>query len=361
MKDKHKILLLWTLIFLSIFSIYFLKPKIAGDSLLYTSSIDVLKTGIQPEGFVPMMIASTQLGLRLIMFFDIFFKNISISWLFLDIVLYILIGLSFYSLLERLIKNREVAFLGTIFLVTNYAAVTFGLGYLMDAGGWAAYLMALYFAHKYLWGDDNESADKFMYTSALIIGIGGLYKEYSFVAYVVLLGTIVYKNWGNWVSILKKSFLTGLLVLVPFIIMNIHTYINFDGYTYLDWFLYNQHAYDYQNRPIEFIKSFGSIYNFGWFLFLPGLFIFIKNVKSNIKDKNNFFILMMLLSCFSVLLWPVVTRVLFITMPTAVVITSLFLNKINKKLYLILPILILYILTGYFMDSFVLDFVNLPI
>jgi hypothetical protein len=195
------------------------------------------------------------------------------------------------------------------------------------------------------------------------VGVGGLYKEYSFVACIVIGGLVIFKNWKNWTKIIKEGFITVALALGPFILLNIYGYFVFD-YTYLDWFLYNQGVYDYQNRPIEFIKSFGSIYNFGWFLFLPGFYILLKRSKemlrSEIVDKKILFIWLMILSSFSVLLWPVVTRVLFITMPATVLVSALFIDKIKNKFYILIPILILYVFASYLMDAFVLDFVNLP-
>ncbi|MEK7669404.1 MAG: glycosyltransferase family 39 protein [Patescibacteria group bacterium] len=377
MKDKYKIYLFVLLIFLVIFSIYALKPQIAGDSYIYINSIEVLKTGIEPSGFIPMMIVSTYLGLRLIMFFNLFTGNIEVSWLLLDSILYIAMGLFSYSLFKKIIKDDKLAFLGTLFLVTNYAAVSFGLGYLMDIGGWTAYIASLYFAYRYLENEDKgeNKENKWLYISAAFIGIGGLYKEYAFVAYVIIFGIILYKNWSlqtdRWSKIFWKVFITGCLAFMPFLFMNVYTYYAFNGYTYLDWFLSNQTGYSYQNRTIEFIKSFGSIYNFGWFLFVPGFYILLKQTKEILQNKildkdlknNIVFIWLVILSSFSVLLWPVVTRVLFITMPAAVIVSSLFVQRIKKDrfLYIIIPIFILYFVSSYLMNAYILDFVNLPI
>ena len=102
---------------------------------------------------------------------------------------------------------------------------------------------------------------------------------------------------------------------------------------------------------------------FGWFLFVPGFYILAKRTKGMIKDKNidknMVFIWLTILSSFSVLLWPVVTRVLFITMPAAVLVSSLFLKKIEKRWYIVSLILILYAVCAYLMDAYILDFVNI--
>jgi hypothetical protein len=359
-RDKYRTGLFVLLVFLIIFSIYALHPHIAGDSFLYVDSIKVLETGTQPVGFIPMMIVSTYLGLKLIMFLNFFTGHIEISWLLLDSVLYFAMGMFFYSLLKRILKDARVAFLGTLFLVTNYAAVSFGLGFLMDMGGWVFYVASLYFSYLYL-NSEGGKEDKWLYISSALVGIGGLYKEYAFVAYVVVFGLIIFKNWRNWPKIFKKVFITLGLALGPFLLLNVYGFISFH-YTYLNWLLYNHKAYAYQNKIVEFIKSFGSIYNFGWFLFVGGFVILLQRTKKIFQtkdiDKNILFIWLTVLSCLSVLLWPVVTRVLFITMPATVLISCLFIKRINK--YLVLSIFVAYVISSYLMDAYILNFVNLP-
>ena len=193
MKDKYKILLFFILIFLTIFSVLALNPKIEGDSLLYVSSIEVLETGIESVEFIPMMILTTILGLKLIMFFDFFFHNIAISWSVVNGLLFVGSGLVFFSLLKRIFEDSKVSFLGTLFLMTNYAPISFGMAYMMDIGGWFFYIASLYFSYRYL--EAEEAEDKWLYISAFMIGIGGLYKEYAFVAYIITFGLLVFRNW----------------------------------------------------------------------------------------------------------------------------------------------------------------------
>lgn len=356
LEDRQKVVFLAILIFLAIFSPITLKPTISGDSFLYTEGIDVIKTGVVPAGFVPMKILTTYFGLKLIIFFDYFFNNIQISWLVLDGLLYITSGLFFYSLLNRVFNKPKIAFLGSIIYVTNYAAIAFGLGYLMDIGGWSAYIISLYFSWRYI--ETSYSEDRWVYYSSIAIGLGGIYKEYSFVAFLVLFILLLIGNYKNYKKLIKKIFFTIVIAFGPFMIMNIYTYFRFNGYTYLDWYLY-QNVYQYQNRIVEFVKSFGSIYNFAWFLFLPGFFYFVKRFKENIHDKKLQFIFLVFLSAFCVSLWPVVTRVLFITAPAFVLITMLFVERLKRPIWVTMPILIPYIIVGFLMDSYVLNYVNI--
>ncbi len=353
-QDHYFALLFFILIFLAIFSPLALKPKIAGDSLLYVDSINVIRTGIRPAGFMPEMILTTPLGLKAIMLFDIFFHDLAISWLIVDVILYVSAGLFFHSLLKKIFKEENIAFLGSLFLMTNYAIIVFGLGYLMDMGGWAFYLASIYFTYRYL----EEAENKWLYFASLAIGLGGLYKEYAFVAYVVLFGVILFKHWRKWRDVIKQVFVSGLISFLPFALMNVYTFINYDHYTYWNWFTY-QKVYAYQDRVVEFIKSFGSIYNFAWFLFLPGFYLLLKRYREVFREKRVFFIWLVITSSFAILLWPVVTRVLFISMPAAVLVTCLFIERIEKRMLYILPVLFLYIITNFLMDAFILNFINI--
>lgn len=361
MTDRYKVLLFFILIFLAVFSVLALHPKIEGDSTLYVNSIQVLRTGIEPIGFIPMMILTTILGLKLIMFLDLFFGSIAISWSVLNGILFVGMGMFFYSLLMRMFKEQEVAFLGSLFFMANYAPISFGMAYMMDIGGWFFYVASLYFSYLYL--ESEEGSDRWMYLSSLMIGVGGLYKEYAFVAYVIVFGLLVFKNWKNWKQIIWKTILTLLLALGPFGIMNAYTYFNFHEYTYWDWFLHNQNSYTYQNRVVEFIKSFGSIYNVAWPLFIAGLILFIKRIKNAFSmwkmDNDVLFISLIIISSLAVLLWPVVTRVLFISIPGIVLVSLLYIQKMKNRKY-IYPLLFVYVFISFLMDAFILDFVNLP-
>jgi 4-amino-4-deoxy-L-arabinose transferase-like glycosyltransferase len=353
--DRFKISLLFLLIFLSIFSIFAFRPEVSGDSISYVQAIEVIKTGISPDGFIPYRIITTFLGLLSVIAINVLVNNLLASWLILNSLLYIAMGIFFYSLLLKIIDNSRTTFLGTLFLVTNYAAVVFSFHYLMDVGGWAFYVASLYFSFRYLETKEN----KWLWLSAILVGTGGLFKEYAFLAYVVIFGLIIYTNWKQWPKIIKQIFFSGLLAFGPMIVINTYAFFIYH-YTYLSWYS-AQSVYVYQNKLIEYIKSFGALYNFGWFLFIGGTYLLLKRSKEILLDQKLFFIWLVILSALPAFLWAAITeRILFIFIPAFVIISSLFIKKIGKMWYIIIPILIFYALSSYFMDSFILDFVNLP-
>jgi len=61
-------------------------------------------------------------------------------------------------------------------LITNYAMIVFALFELcVDVGGWAFYILSLYFTLRYSKTGDRKA----LLISAMFIGIGGLFKEYA--------------------------------------------------------------------------------------------------------------------------------------------------------------------------------------
>ncbi len=353
-RDRYKTWLLIILLLLPIFSITVLKPEIEGDSISYVETLGVLKGGITPTHFVPNRLITTYFGLLTIRFADAIFHNLKFSWLLVNSLLYVIMGLFFYSLLQKLFQNKRISFISTLFLVTNYSAVTFGLAYLMDIGGWTFYIISLYFSSLYL---ETKKTD-WLWLSALVLSFGGLFKEYALLGYIVLFGLILFINWKEWRKIAKLTFFTGLITFGPVILINLYSLFVYD-YTYFSW-LAVQSKYVYKSRILEYIKSFGSLYNFDWFIFLPGFYLLLKNYKKIFKNESLLFILLVCLSSLPIFLWGAITqRVLFITVPALVLISSLFLKKIDTYWYVVLSLLFLYVLSSFLMDSYILNTVNL--
>jgi glycosyltransferase involved in cell wall biosynthesis len=354
-RDKYKVGLFVLLCFLAIFSIAVLRPGIGGDGVSYAQSIEVLKTGIAPADFLPNRVITTFFGLESVVVLDNFFHNINISWIVLNIFMYIVAGMFFYSLAKKILKDSLAAFLTTLFLVTNYAIIVFGLSYLMDMGGWLFYIISLYFSFNYL-QSENE---KWLWLSAVSVGVGGLFKEYAFMGYIVLFGLIVFLNRNDWRKMIRKIFMTGLISFVPIVMVNTYSYF-FYHYTYFSW-LKAQDVYVYKSRIIEYIKSFGSLCTFGWFVFLGGAYYFFKNIGKIFKEKELLFISLVIVSASPVFLWKAITqRILFIAVPAVVLVSGLYIKEMRKRWYVFVPILILYVLATYFMDSVILKVVNLP-
>ena len=344
--------------FLSIFTF---KPIIDGDGLSYVEAIKVLQGESAPVNFVPNRILTTFLGLDSVILFSKIFGSIEAGWLVLNILFYFILNIVFYKLILLVFKSEKTAFLASLFLATNYAMISFGLDYWMDIGGWLFYVLALYFSLKYLQTSEKES----LLYSALSVGVGGLFKEYAFLGIIPMAVILIYENWPHSIMIIKKSFVPALFALVPILVVYIFVYEKFD-YTYATWFSFNtgyaSQYYFYFSKIIEYIKSFGSLYNFLAFLVIGGAYYFIRNQRKLVSEKKTqVFILSVILSTLPIFTWPGITqRILFITVPAMIIVASFLFKKFEKQWWIFLPLLVLYIVANFTMDAFILPNFNLP-
>ena len=358
--DRSKIFFLFFIISISIvcsLSIYLFKPIIDSDGLSYADSIRVLQGKTAPVNFVPNRILTSFLGLQSVILFDKIFGSEEFGWLMLNIFFFFFLNIIYYKLILNIFKSEKTAFLGSLFLATNYAVITFGLDYWMDIGGWVFYILSLYLTFKYIQTGKKE----ILLYSALSVGVGGLFKEYAFLATIVIAMTLVYENLSNPIKIFKKSFFPALLVIIPFLSISIFVYEKFN-YTYSTWFSFNKEYYIYASRLTEYIKSLGSLYTFLAFLIIGGAYYAIYNQKRIISDsKTTFFIFSVIVSTLPVFIWSAITqRILFITVLPAILIACFLFKKFENYWLVFIPVLILYAVINFTMTDFILPILNLP-
>ena len=78
--------------------------------------------------------------------------------------------------------------------------------------------------------------------------------------------------------------------------------------------------------------------------------------------KKAIFVVSILISSIPAVMWPGITqRVLFMVVPGCVILACFFIKRYERYWPAFLPVLALYILSAYLMDSVLLDYVNLPI
>jgi 4-amino-4-deoxy-L-arabinose transferase-like glycosyltransferase len=357
--DKSKIFFWVFVIVISVVcfvSLFIFKPVVAGDGFSYVDTIKVIQGGNIPSDFVPNKMIANFYGLGLIILLSKIFGNVELGWILLNITLFFVSSIIFYKIIRTLFESDKTAFIASLFFATNYAVISFGLAYLMDIGGWAFYLLSLYLTLKYVQTGDR----KMLLYSAVVIGFGGLFKEYAFLGVIPIAIVLAYENWPKFITIIKKGLVPALIVFVPAIPVYLVVYKKF-GYTYATWLSSNQEHYVYAHKYIEYIKSLGSLYNFLAFLFIDGIFYFIYNRKELVADNRlRVFIISVSLSILPVFIWPAITqRILFITVPAAIVIASFMFKKWEKYWWVFILPLILYIVVNFNMN-YVLSNFNLP-
>ena len=349
------VVLLSTTILASI-SIGFLKPTWAKDSEVVLSAISVLDGNPAPVNYWPLRLMTSSLYSESILIMSKIFGSIKVGWLVLNSIFYCLVGLVFYLILEIIFKNQRTAFIGTLFLIMNYGIVVFGLHLLVDIGGWLFYLLSLYFLLRYV--DSREN--KWLLLSGVAVGFGGLMKEFGFLGFLAVFVFVVHENYPSLSKIVKKTFWPVIFSFSPVTLVFIYIYFKFH-YSYLDWFGQNMFKVSYFSRTVEYVKSLGSLFNLLSFFVLAGLYYFWKQRESLVENKYYPFIIAVCISALPVFFWPAITqRILFILAPAATIIACFFIKKLDKYWYVFGPILLVYFLFSLYMDSFILNYVNLP-
>lgn len=336
-------------------SFVIIPPHLFGDSISYLKSIDVLKTGNIPPDFIPNRILTTYAGLQAVVFLSYIFGSVLKSWLFMNIAFYVIANLFFYKLLEEFFESRKVAFWGMVLLATNYAMITFGPTYLMDMGGWAFYTAALFLTFRFL----KTQEIKYLFWGALITGFGGLFKECGFLGFIPILVSLIFYYKNNFKNLIKYFLILGVFVVLPAILVHISVYIN-HHYNYFDWLRFNKNLMADSSDFLSYVKVFGSLFTFGWFLFIGGIYTLMKKDEKKFNPQQVIFLIALFLSIMPIFLWPAVTqRIFFIAIPLIILISCVFLKKYESRIHYFIPLFIIYILINLSMDKYVLPLVNI--
>lgn len=330
----------------------FLPPQPAPDSYSLIEAKDVL-WGTEPgPDFAPNRLITSPLGLVLIGLLEKIVGYVFVGWFIMNAVFFGLAGYFFYRFCLEVFERKKYAVLSLILFATNYAVVVFGLGFLMDMGGWAGFMGALYFAQKY-W---RTSELKDLLFASVCIAAGGLIKEYAFFAAIFVACVLIYKHLlkeRQWRIFLKRSALSAALAVVPILLVYFVAYFKF-GYTYLDWFAFNEVKYP-RTGLVELVKVFGSLFTFGWFLFLLGVASWWK-----LKFRPLLPVIFLFVSTLPLLVWPVTTqRIQFLVLLAPILICGLAVKE-SRKFWLVVSVLVaLCILSAFAMDSYILPSVNI--
>lgn len=335
-----------------------LPPHVSSDSTSYLEAMKVLVSGDTPEGFVPNRILTTYLGLETVVWTaGAITGDILWAWYAINSIFFVLGLAAFFFFLRDFFEDDTVAWLGTLLLATNYAVLSFGLNYLMDMGGWAFYLITLWASYRYYL---TRRVSYFVW-GALFVGFGGLFKEYAFLALIPLLGAVALRDYKKPWVLVRHALQTLVLVAIPVGFAWWMVQSSF-GYSYADWFGFNETRYgaSYASRIWEYVKVFGSLFTVGWFLALPGLILFLKKGKQLLGRDRMILMTLVFVSGLPVFLWPAITqRVFLISVVFLVMLACLFMKRYEKWLPYMLPVIILYVLAGYTMDSYILPWVSL--
>jgi len=347
---------------LALVSLFLLPHRIEGDAVTYVDAIHVLNgapltTVIGPTDYAVHRIMTTFIGLEIINILSFVFGSIPLAWLIWATFLYFLVNIVFYKLLLKMFGNHTTACFGGLFFAANYAMFVFGPTFFMDIGGWFFYTLSIYLLYTYI----QSGKKKDLLASALAISVGAFFKENALVAYVPFFFVVLYENYRLPLTFFKKIIPLSLIIFVPIMVHQVCIYWVF-GETYLRWIEINHSVYVYANIWAEYLKSLGSLLNLLIPVSLVGVYYFAKAVKSKAIDtKRVLFIAAVLISSIPALMWPGITqRVLFMVVPGLVILASFAIDRYRKYWYVFAVLLVVYALSSFYMDSFILNFVELP-
>jgi len=353
-KNKGVIFIL-LLAVLSLFVSYFYigyTHQLEKDAISYFEAANFLQ-GKAIDGPAPMnRILTTPLFLYLAVFLNFFLKDFSLSVSVLNIVLYFLFTGAFYLLAREVYKKSEVAFWGSLLLVSNYYLIDPGNAHLADMGGWFFFVLTTYLAVRYI----NLSDRKFYYLTILVAAIGVLYKENGGLGLFSLFLLLLVSDF-SWKQKIKDIILAGFLFLIPFLSYHLFVYFHYH-YSYFDWYLFikaSSYNVGYQTKgAVSLIKILGWVFSLAWLTWLLGIKEELKE-----KNKNRLKILLAILpASLFFFLWPVIAqRLAFILVPWLCLIAGFGLSKI--KPYWAGAFIIFYILFNYNI-KFLIDIINLP-
>ena len=265
--------------------------------------------------------------------------------MFINIIFYFLIILTFYELVKTIYKSKKVALIASVLFFTNYCLINYGITYRTDMGGWFFFLLTTFLAVKYFQEPEKE---KFFYLSILASSIGVLFKEYGALG-LISLGILILFFPISFNQRVIKIIKAAILFLVIPSLYYLWFYFQFN-FSYINWYTYAVSVTIYNtNSPginwsiILLVKVLGWLFLVGWPIFLYGLYQEYKNF-----DLKRFKILLALLpASIAFLAWPGLTqRIAFIFVPFLAMVSAFGLSKLKNK-YIIIFILIIYAIIGY--------------
>lgn len=160
-------------------------------------------------------------------------------------------------------------------------------------------------------------------------GIGTLFKEYAFFAFLPLGLYLLYKQWrtpGRFIL----SLLPLALSLVPLLLVHVGVYFG-TGYSYLDWYGMNSRTFAFTDWGWNAMRSFLVVLSFMLLVAVLGGFAFWQEMRKHADPKRIFFVLSLILPAAAVFLWPIITeRLVFLIVPLAALLTA-YAVKANER------------------------------
>jgi hypothetical protein len=298
---------------------FFLQPPldIAGDAPGYLETMRVLNGAEPSAGFAPNRLLTTFLGVGSVAALSWITGNYLASWFFLNTLYFFGLAFASYFLFRRMTGSDAGSIIGALFVVGNYDVLTFGLNYLMDIPGWFWFMVSLLCLYLYMERDERG----YLWSTALSAGVGTLFKEYAFLAFLPLGAYLLYRH-ARSPRELFAALLPVAVSLLPLLFIHAAIYVVY-GYGYLDWYGMNTETFGFSGWAWNAGRSLVVVLGFLLPVALLGAFAFAARMRASFDPQRALFVCSLLLPALAVFLWPIITeRLVFLFVPLTALLAA---------------------------------------
>jgi hypothetical protein len=343
---------------LYIFALFSLSPVFdtAGDAPGYLQAMQVMNgTLAEPATFTPNRILTTFLSTGTVSMLGALSGNYLASWMFVNTLYFFGLAFVSYFLFRRLTGSDTGSILGALFVVGNYDVLVFGLNYLMDLTGWFWFMLSMLFLAAY--ADSRER--RHLWLAVLAAGIGGLFKEYAYVAFApiglyMLWESLPWKGLRTPLALVRDNVALVAAAVVPTALVHLGVYLIY-GYTYLDWYGMNTSTFAFEGWLENSVRSYLVILSFMLPISIIGLARLIKD-RHSLGARRAAFIAVFSLPAFAMLAWPIITeRLVFLAVPVAALFAAFAIARHERWWVWFTIALILYVALAVKTDGLILS------
>ncbi len=272
-----------------------------------------------------------------------YFFGVKPSFLLINGIFYLFIGLLVYKIIKLLFNNDRQALVGSLLFITAYPILEYGVTYMTDIGGWFFFIASIYLTLRFLKTPSYRLAILNGFTAAL----GFLTKEYIVGAILFFIVCVLFIFKEKLAQKTKYLLVYVLSFFVFFVPWQVFVYIRFH-YSYYDWWHFNHvDTSKFSASPLrQIIKSVGATFMLGWALVFIGIAKLGKMAQENKK-----IIVALLIPSFSFLTWPTASSRLFYVIGLLLSILAswgIVSLDLFKKRFLLYGTLILVVAGNYF-------------
>lgn len=320
-----------------------------GDAPGYLEAMQVLNGMPEPATFTPNRFLTTFASVSVVALLASLTGNYLASWFFVNTFYFFGLAFVSYFLFRRLTGNETGSILGALFVIGSYDVLTFGLNYLMDIAGWFWFMLSLLFSYLYLEDGKNESR-RYLWYAALAAGLGTLFKEYAFFAFLPLGACILYRHRLDVRGIIRDA-LPCVASLVPLLLVHAGVYLIY-GYSYLDWYGMNTATFGFSDWAWNAGRSFLVVLG----LILPVSVLGLTTLRSVTGTRIKLFTLSLVLPALAVFIWPIITeRLVFLAVPLAALLAAFAIARYERHWPWFGFVWLLYVMVALRTDGLILN------